>query len=228
VIAAGQRRQIPDFLGDADAPFGAVVVGFALGVELALEGPGVLRLVREKGHCQVPAWSPPAFSQSAPFLRGRGGGRRCRRRPGRHLGQRRSHRLRSLNREPPVAGPGINLAIQDAVVAANLLWAPLQRGQLSMRDLAKVQRQREIPVRIIQAVQSLIQRLFFRAVLSSIKPPVLPQKILRLLLRVPVLGDLPARFVAFGIRRPHVESPALAPLAAGPALELSRKTEART
>lgn len=108
----------------------------------------------------------------------------------------------------PVAGVGINVAIQDAVVAANVLWEPLRRGRISTRDLAKVQRQRELPVRITQAVQAFIQQMFFRAVLSSIKPPVLPQKMLRLLLSVPVLGDLPARFVAFGIRRPHVESPA--------------------
>ena len=110
----------------------------------------------------------------------------------------------------PVAGVGINLAIQDAVVAANVLWEPLRRGRISTRDLAKVQRQRELPVRITQAVQAFIQQMFFKAVVSPIKPPVLPQKMLRLLLRIPVVGDVPARFVAFGIRRPHVESAALA------------------
>jgi 2-polyprenyl-6-methoxyphenol hydroxylase-like FAD-dependent oxidoreductase len=108
----------------------------------------------------------------------------------------------------PVAGVGINVAIQDAVVAANVLWEPLRRGRISTRDLAKIQRQRELPVRITQAVQAFIQQAFFKAVLSSLRPPVLPQKALRLLLRMPMLGDLPARFVAFGIRRPHVESPA--------------------
>jgi 2-polyprenyl-6-methoxyphenol hydroxylase-like FAD-dependent oxidoreductase len=110
----------------------------------------------------------------------------------------------------PVAGVGINVAIQDAVVAANVLWEPLRRGRISTRDLAKVQRQREPSVRVTQAVQAFIQQMFFRAVLTSIKPPVLPQRILRVLLRLPVLGDLPARFVAFGIRRPRVESPSLA------------------
>lgn len=109
----------------------------------------------------------------------------------------------------PVAGVGINVAIQDAVVAANVLWEPLRRGRISTRDLAKVQRQREPSVRVTQAVQAFIQQMFFRAVLTSIKPPKLPQRILRVLLRLPVLGDLPARFVAFGIRRPRVESPAL-------------------
>ena len=110
----------------------------------------------------------------------------------------------------PVAGVGINLAIQDAVVAANVLWQPLRRGRISTRDLAKVQHERELPVRLTQAVQAVIQQMFFKAVLTSVKPPLLPQRILRVLLRVPVLGDLPARFVAFGIHRPHIESPALA------------------
>ena len=110
----------------------------------------------------------------------------------------------------PVAGVGINVAIQDAVVAANVLWQPLRRGRISTRDLARVQHERELPVRLTQAVQAVIQQMFFKAVLTSVKPPVLPQRILRVLLRVPVLGDLPARFVAFGIHRPHIESPALA------------------
>jgi len=110
----------------------------------------------------------------------------------------------------PVAGVGINVAIQDAVVAANVLWEPLRRGRISTRDLARVQRERELSVRLTQAVQAFIQQMFFKAVLTSVKPPVLPQKMLRALLGVPVVGDLPALFVAFGIRRPHVESPALA------------------
>jgi 2-polyprenyl-6-methoxyphenol hydroxylase-like FAD-dependent oxidoreductase len=109
----------------------------------------------------------------------------------------------------PVAGVGINVAIQDAVVAANMLWEPLRRGRISTRDLASVQSQRELPVRITQGVQAFIQQMFFRAVLTSNKPPLLAQQALRLLLRMPIVRDLPPRFVAFGIRRPRVESPAL-------------------
>jgi 2-polyprenyl-6-methoxyphenol hydroxylase-like FAD-dependent oxidoreductase len=116
----------------------------------------------------------------------------------------------------PVAGVGINIAIQDAVVAANVLWEPLRRGRISTRDLAQVQHQRELSVRLTQAVQAVIQQMLFKAVLTSVKPPLLPQKVLRALLGVPVVGDLPARFVAFGIRRPHVASPALAEPAAQP------------
>jgi 2-polyprenyl-6-methoxyphenol hydroxylase-like FAD-dependent oxidoreductase len=129
----------------------------------------------------------------------------------------------------PVAGVGINVAIQDAVVAANVLWEPLRRGRISTRDLAKVQRQRELPVRITQAVQAFIQQMFFKAVLTSVKPPLLPQRILRVLLRAPVLDDLPARFVAFGIRRPHVESPALATPVEQPTMnDLAEEVPART
>src|SRR5215207_6884939 len=129
----------------------------------------------------------------------------------------------------PVAGVGINLAIQDAVVAANVLWEPLRRGRISTRDLAKVQRERELPVRITQAVQAFIQQMFFKAVLTSSKPPLLPQRILRLLLRLPVLGDVPAHFVACGIRRPHVESPALAtPVEQPTAIDLAEEVPPRT
>jgi 2-polyprenyl-6-methoxyphenol hydroxylase-like FAD-dependent oxidoreductase len=110
----------------------------------------------------------------------------------------------------PIAGVGINVAIQDAVVAANVLWGPLRRGHISTRDLARVQRERELPVRITQAVQAIIQNMFLKTVLTSGTLPVLPQRMLSALFRIPVLSDLPARFVAFGIRRPHVESPALA------------------
>ena len=57
----------------------------------------------------------------------------------------------------PVGGVGINYAVQDAVVAANVLTEPLKRGRLRLRDLAAVQRQREIPTRIIQGFQRLAQ-----------------------------------------------------------------------
>jgi 2-polyprenyl-6-methoxyphenol hydroxylase-like FAD-dependent oxidoreductase len=107
----------------------------------------------------------------------------------------------------PVAGVGINLAIQDAVAAANVLWQPLRRGRISTRDLAKLQRQRELPVRITQAVQAFLQQNLFRTVLTSTKPALLPQATIRFLLRTPGLADIPARFIAFGIRRPHLESP---------------------
>ena len=104
----------------------------------------------------------------------------------------------------PVAGVGINYAIQDAVIAANVLSAPLSKGHIEVRDLAAVQRKREWPTRIIQGFQNLIQRRFVSGVLDSDKPVVLPSMV-RFLLRIPVLRDLPARFIGFGIWPVHVK-----------------------
>ena len=103
----------------------------------------------------------------------------------------------------PVGGVGINYAIQDAVVAANVLAEPLKKSQrrledLDVRYLAAVQRRREWPTRIIQAFQAQIQRQILAPALRS-NQPFAPPKLLRLLLRVPVLRDLPGRIVAFGV-----------------------------
>ena len=61
----------------------------------------------------------------------------------------------------PVGGVGINLAIQDAVAAANILSGPLARGACRDSDLARVQKRRELPTRVVQRVQLLAQDLFF-------------------------------------------------------------------
>jgi 2-polyprenyl-6-methoxyphenol hydroxylase-like FAD-dependent oxidoreductase len=58
----------------------------------------------------------------------------------------------------PVGGVGINLAIQDAVAAANILAKPLRERDVSPRDLAKIQRRRAFPTRLTQRVQALIQK----------------------------------------------------------------------
>src|SRR5207244_7249511 len=64
----------------------------------------------------------------------------------------------------PIGGVGINLAVQDAVAAANILWQPLQRGTPSAAHLQAVQRRRELPARVTQRVQVFIQeRVLFRA-----------------------------------------------------------------
>lgn len=94
----------------------------------------------------------------------------------------------------PVGGVGINYAIQDAVVTANVLSEPLRHGHLHPWDLAEVQRQREWPTRIIQAFQALVQQGVIRTALDKnqpFKPPTL--------LRLPIFRDLPARLIAFGI-----------------------------
>ena len=100
----------------------------------------------------------------------------------------------------PVGGVGINLAIQDAVAAANLLAVPLVSGALTDADLAAVQRRRELPTRVVQLFQAQVQRLLLRPALAGAPP-----RALRLLRRVPRLGDAAAHLIALGIRRAHVE-----------------------
>ncbi len=109
----------------------------------------------------------------------------------------------------PIAGVGINLAVQDAVEAANVLWEPLRRGHVTNADLDAVQRRRALPTRLIQAGQGLIQRIYVRSILSANRPPKL-RWLARTLLRAPIVRDLPPRLVAFGIGRPRVRVPALA------------------
>ena len=101
----------------------------------------------------------------------------------------------------PVGAVGINYAIQDAVVAANVLAGPLQTGRLKVSDLAEVQRQREWPTRIIQKFQALMQQRIVVRGLDPSKPFRLP-----FFLRLPLLRDLLARLIAFGVRRVHVRN----------------------
>ena len=108
----------------------------------------------------------------------------------------------------PIGGVGINVAIHDAVAAANVLWRPLREGHVSDADLARVQQLREMPVRVIQTFQGFVQTRFVKPTLDATQPPTIPLAA-RLMAWIPVLRDIPPRLVAFGIRRPHVESPQL-------------------
>jgi len=108
----------------------------------------------------------------------------------------------------PVGGVGINLALQDAVAAANLLAAPLGAGRLTVEDLAKVQRRRELPTRITQWFQVQAQKRVIAPVLAGAAPSRLPLA-LRLLRRFAILRRIPARLIGIGIRPEHVKTPAL-------------------
>jgi 2-polyprenyl-6-methoxyphenol hydroxylase-like FAD-dependent oxidoreductase len=108
----------------------------------------------------------------------------------------------------PVAGVGINYAIQDAVVAANVLAEPLKGSQerlvdLDTRYLAAVQRRRELPTRSIQRFQALIQQRVLAPTLRS-NEPFAPPLFLRLLLRLPIVRNIPSRIIAFGLWRVRV------------------------
>ncbi|HEY6237428.1 MAG TPA: FAD-dependent oxidoreductase, partial [Candidatus Elarobacter sp.] len=102
----------------------------------------------------------------------------------------------------PIGGVGINLAIQDAVAAANMLFEPLRNGAPSVRDLAAVQRRRMLPVRLTQAMQVLIQNRVITSVLGSTKTTTVPAA-LKLMLAVPFLRRIPARVVGVGFRPEH-------------------------
>jgi 2-polyprenyl-6-methoxyphenol hydroxylase-like FAD-dependent oxidoreductase len=103
----------------------------------------------------------------------------------------------------PIGGVGINLAVQDAVAAANILARPLREGRLTDADLASVQARRERPTQLVQYLQVQIQKRVISGVLGSTKQPDPPLP-LRLIARYPVLARIPARLLGLGYRREHV------------------------
>jgi 2-polyprenyl-6-methoxyphenol hydroxylase-like FAD-dependent oxidoreductase len=110
----------------------------------------------------------------------------------------------------PMGGVGINLAIQDAVAAANLLAAPLRAGTLSNRDLRAVEKRRLFPIQVTQAMQVFAARIIYRSIRAKLTPPserkALPWP-LRLLQRFPYLRRFPAKFIGVGVRPEHVHTP---------------------
>ena len=103
----------------------------------------------------------------------------------------------------PVGGVGINLAIQDAVAAANLLAAPLREGRVAIEDLRRVQERRMLPTRLTQRMQLLIQNRIIHRVLGSTDRLVLPFAV-KLLARFPFVRRIAARLIGMGIRPEHV------------------------
>lgn len=108
----------------------------------------------------------------------------------------------------PIGGIGINLAIQDAVAAANILAAPLARGQNLDPLLHEVQDRRLLPTRIIQGAQKLAQDNIIGRLLQSGEPIRKAPLVIRLLDRFPILRRIPGRFIGLGVRRERVRSPA--------------------
>ncbi len=103
----------------------------------------------------------------------------------------------------PIGGVGINLAIQDAVAAANILAGSLRRGSPSLRDLRRVQKRRTWPTRVIQQMQILIHNRAMTRILQLQREPR-PPMALKLLDRVPFLRRIPARLIGMGVRPEHV------------------------
>jgi 2-polyprenyl-6-methoxyphenol hydroxylase-like FAD-dependent oxidoreductase len=106
----------------------------------------------------------------------------------------------------PVGGVGVNLAVQDAVAAANILAEPLRLGMLTHEHLAAVQKRRALPTRMIQWVQVVVQNRLLSPALSRSERPR-PPLLLRLLQWLPPLRRLPARLIGLGVRPEHVHTP---------------------
>jgi 2-polyprenyl-6-methoxyphenol hydroxylase-like FAD-dependent oxidoreductase len=107
----------------------------------------------------------------------------------------------------PIGGVGINLAIQDAVATANILWRTFSDPDSIDEHLQKVQGRREFPTRMTQGAQIFVHKRFIGAALgrkTTIQRLPLP---LRLLQRFPILRRIPARMVGLGVRPEHVHSP---------------------
>ena len=108
----------------------------------------------------------------------------------------------------PIGGVGVNLAVQDAVAAANLLAAKLAEGCPSEDELDAVRRRREFPVKITQRMQVVVQNNIINAALKPGNQPLKVPFVLRLVTAVPWLQGITARFVGLGVRPEHVRSAA--------------------
>jgi 2-polyprenyl-6-methoxyphenol hydroxylase-like FAD-dependent oxidoreductase len=107
----------------------------------------------------------------------------------------------------PIGGVGINLAIQDAVAAANELAAPLTKGAVSDEHLRAVQRRREFPTRVTQGFQVFAHKRFIGPAMRNAQPISRLPFALKLLQMFPILRRIPARLVGLGVRPEHVRTP---------------------
>ena len=104
----------------------------------------------------------------------------------------------------PIGGVGINLAVQDAVAAANLLGPVLQQRAPSFADLKAVQARREFPTKVIQSFQVAAQNVMLAPTLRATATPR-PPMFVKLLDAWPWLRQVPARFIGMGVRPEHVK-----------------------
>ena len=110
----------------------------------------------------------------------------------------------------PVGGVGVNLAVQDAVAAANILGRVLRESRLEEKHLAQVQTRREWPTRIIQRIQLAVQNRVVASALGA-TGPFKPPLAVKLIMKIPGLRQLPARLVGLGVRPEHVAPEMRAP-----------------
>lgn len=103
----------------------------------------------------------------------------------------------------PIGGVGVNLAVQDAVAAANLLAGPLRDGKVALDDLKRVQARRQFPTRFTQRLQLVMQNTIIKRALTA-TAPLTPPWPLRALLAVPYFNRVRARLIGLGVRPEHV------------------------
>jgi 2-polyprenyl-6-methoxyphenol hydroxylase-like FAD-dependent oxidoreductase len=106
----------------------------------------------------------------------------------------------------PIGGVGINIAVQDAVAAANRLAAPLKNGRVTDGDLRAIQDRRAFPARLTQQIQLTMQNRIIGPALQGTREPE-PPFLFRLFNAFPILRRIPARLLAVGIRPEHVQTP---------------------
>jgi 2-polyprenyl-6-methoxyphenol hydroxylase-like FAD-dependent oxidoreductase len=108
----------------------------------------------------------------------------------------------------PVGGVGINLAVQDAVAAANILAEPLRRGAVTTDTLRRIQLRRDFPARMTQRLQILMQNELIRPALANKgRRPKAPW--FMKMMQLPLLRRIPGRLLAYGVRPEHVRAPAI-------------------
>jgi 2-polyprenyl-6-methoxyphenol hydroxylase-like FAD-dependent oxidoreductase len=107
----------------------------------------------------------------------------------------------------PIGGVGINLAVQDAVAAANILAAPMAAGDDPDPLLHKVHDRRIRAVKLTQGMQKMVQDTVVAPLLASTEPMDGPPLAAKLLDRIPLLRRIPAQVIGMGFRPEHVRSP---------------------
>jgi 2-polyprenyl-6-methoxyphenol hydroxylase-like FAD-dependent oxidoreductase len=105
----------------------------------------------------------------------------------------------------PVGGVGVNLAVQDAVAAANILAEPLRSGAVTVDHLAAVQRRRTLAMRVIQRMQVIVQNKLLSPALKSTTRPK-PPLVMRLMRWLPPLRIVPAWLIGLGVRPEHIHT----------------------
>jgi 2-polyprenyl-6-methoxyphenol hydroxylase-like FAD-dependent oxidoreductase len=106
----------------------------------------------------------------------------------------------------PIGGVGVNIAVQDAVAAANRLAAPLKAGTVTDDDLKAIERRRTFPAKMTQRIQLTMQNRIIGPALQGTQRPK-PPLLFKLFDAFPVLRRIPARLLGLGVRPEHIQTP---------------------